>query len=568
MHVRGPTTYPVQVIESEFKQNQGRPTPFNDPSPGYETRYDVFGGGAIQNSGNLYLARTLIDGNFTELNKGGGGLSNEAASTATLEECVFTKNKATAKGSGDNNNAIDFAWGGAIYNAGELNLVRCSIHGNEADFAGAIMNHKPGKLNIYNSTITNNTAKNQHGGLVNEHPSFDPNSGGAEIRLVHTTIGKNNAGSADPLGNLLYASDFKSIWFTNSIIDTACNQIHYSLGHSVFTGPCVTEPDPNIDPNLESSGDITNTTQTQLGLQSLSSGSSSVPNFKVQKIDGGSIATDIGRDDAWGCSHPKINRKDQNQDARGAGGTLCDAGAIEAGSLPPQFSSNPGPGLIEFPIVNLAQGQSESKIDLTLFNLGGGVMSFLVMDEGGSSAILNESQSQGFLFKNQETKLTFKCAPPSVGDFWRTVSIETSAPNKKKANYKFRCTGAGNGPQGSLNQQPGPLNMPATAPGQASHTTINMTNRGKQPLTANYGWTDNNSMWASNGTKLPPAQAQSAQAEPNAPQTEITLNPGETCKWMQPAPRRAPAYSSTRLCCKRTTQPFRQSNTTWPARAR
>src|SRR5262249_19741016 len=152
------------------------PTPFNDPDVGYQTRYDTNGGGAIQNNGYLNLSKTLIENNKSELTKGGGGFSNEAGGIAVLTECVIRNNHASARGNGDNNNYIDFAWGGGIYNAGELNLVRCSVYSNQADFAGAIFNHQPGLLKSYNSTISNNTAANQHGGVVNEHTSFDFNA--------------------------------------------------------------------------------------------------------------------------------------------------------------------------------------------------------------------------------------------------------------------------------------------------------------------------------------------------------------------------------------------------------
>ena len=95
------------------------------------------------------------------------------------------------------------SWGGAILNEGDLDIVRCSIHGNEADYAGAIFNRSAGAdLEIFNSTISNNTAKRQHGGLVNNHFNFENNPSGGEVHLWHTTIGENKASGSGslPLG--------------------------------------------------------------------------------------------------------------------------------------------------------------------------------------------------------------------------------------------------------------------------------------------------------------------------------------------------------------------------------
>src|SRR5205085_2346843 len=71
--LRTPTTFPVQVVESTFKENQARPTAFNAPSAGYEARFDENGGGGIQNNGNLSVKRTLFEANNSELTKGRGG---------------------------------------------------------------------------------------------------------------------------------------------------------------------------------------------------------------------------------------------------------------------------------------------------------------------------------------------------------------------------------------------------------------------------------------------------------------------------------------------------------------
>ena len=61
-------------------------------------------------------------------------------------------------------------------------------------------------------------------------------------------------------------------WLGNSIIDTACNDIQYTVGRSVMTDKCATIEEPGLP--LVTAVDISDTSQIQLGLQPLSQGSS------------------------------------------------------------------------------------------------------------------------------------------------------------------------------------------------------------------------------------------------------------------------------------------------------
>jgi 6-phosphogluconolactonase (cycloisomerase 2 family) len=515
LEIHTSTTFPVYVVESKFKDNKARPSPFNDPSPGYTSSSDPNGGGAILNSGNLRLTKVLIKDNHSELSKGGGGLLNEGL--AILTECVITNNNALAKASGDVNASIQNAWGGGIFNSGDLDLIRCSVHNNQADYAAAIFNHAPGELEIFNSTIGNNSARKAYGGLMNEHSLFDNTvSNGAEVHLYHATLGKNGSQS----NSAISAIYDRSVRFGNSILDGGCNVVQYTVGRSVMTDFCQTVPDPTID--LFASADLSGTSQFQLGLQGLTGGNSSVPEFQVQPIDGGSVAVDIGRNDAYGCDHPNIHRVDQNN--QGRGGTHCDAGAYEAAQQPPQFGSTPNPGRINFPDVDFSLGQGGSLVSLVLRNTGGGAFDYAVVDEdfAGNSGVVLESSPTGTLFRNSQTTLTFHCAPPSEGDHWKTISIHTE-PNIAQPSYTFRCTGVNQTQQASMSEPPGAKNMPMTPPGMTSHSTVVMRNPAHMPLMSTYGLKNSDGIYG-----LMPVVAE-GQAGPQAPDAPaVTINPGQS----------------------------------------
>ena len=510
------TANPVVVQKSEFKDNKSINT-----GPYVLPQNDGMGGGAIANNGNLKLVSTLIQNNQTQKDKGGAGLWNDAGATAWLEECVFTKNNATATG-------LTLTWGGAIFNEGTLDLVRCSIHGNTANFAAGIFNHKPGKLNSYNTTIANNTALNHHGGLSNEHSLFDANYGGAEVHLYHTTIANNKNGIGDPLiNNRLNAEQNYSIWLSNSIIDTACAFTQYTYGRSIIAGPCLTQPDPQN--GLITSTDYISTGVSAIQLQGLTNGTTTgnVAEFKVMKIGNGN-AVDVGRNDAFGCNNPLINHKDQNLATRSA---ICDAGAIEGGINPPQFFSSPAPGVIEMPVVNLTQSGDPTFADLTLKNTGGGAMTYEFFDAGGSAYhdfVTTPGPTAGNLFTGQQVILRFYCSPTEEGDHWKEVYVETNAPNKKKAEFGFLCVGSGQAGQASMSQQPGPDNLPPVQPGQTTQTDLSLTNDGHQQLSGSASLKDTNPDWG--GTTVPGLQGADVSpgtAGPAAP-AAFTINPGQS----------------------------------------
>ena len=501
-----PNSTPLVIAQSQFKNNLAQPQPALAPIPGYHPNGDLYGGGAIHSKGTLSVNTTLFQNNQSVLTKGGGAFWNQGQ--AVMNECVFTQNTAIAQGP-----VVTSTWGGAIINYGDLQLVRCSIHHNQSDYAGAIFNHGTANLQIFNSTISENSANKSIGGIMNEHSLFDNAvSPGAQVHLTHVTIGMNV-----PSVRVVDALYDRSVWFSNSILNGSCSGIQYTVGHSVMAGICDTEQDPSTSP--QGGADLSATTQIPLHLQALSPGNSTVQEFMVQKIDSGSNAAGIGRDDAYGCGNAAINHRDQNLAPRPSPG--CDAGAFQAGGTPAHFSSNPVPGLINFPLINLSQGQSGSLANLVLKNTGGGALTYQIVDEGGSNAILNDSGSTDpvTLFNNQQSTVTFSCSASSPGQYWHEFTVETDAPNQAQADYQLSCDVVGDMGLPAMMQMPGPYNMPMPPPGQTAHASFDISNPGHMPLAFQPTLQLMGPPWMSTLT-APAGHA------PNSPAN--TLNPGQS----------------------------------------
>lgn len=116
-------------------------------------------GGAILNMGSLVLEDCEISGSHAAR---GGGLANLAGATVTLSRVTFSGNAAVDSG-------------GAIHNAGFLNLEQCTLAGNLANGnggGGGIANATGAVLTVNQSTIalnrTTNAPVNGGGGIFSE----------------------------------------------------------------------------------------------------------------------------------------------------------------------------------------------------------------------------------------------------------------------------------------------------------------------------------------------------------------------------------------------------------------
>ncbi|MDF5712884.1 MAG: right-handed parallel beta-helix repeat-containing protein [Rhizonema sp. NSF051] len=198
-----------------------------DPS-----RNNPVSGGGIYNGGTLDVRNSTITGNEAGV---GGGISNQGTlivSNSTLSNNLASQrvttlgggiyNTGTAKvldSTFDDNRIITNAGasGSGIYNAGNFVLSNSTLKNNSTVSAfsdgGGIFNTGTGSLEITNSTLDHNSAKDEGGGLVNNgsvtvnNSTFTGNSaadgGGISndgiITISNTTISGNSASGKSTL---------------------------------------------------------------------------------------------------------------------------------------------------------------------------------------------------------------------------------------------------------------------------------------------------------------------------------------------------------------------------------
>jgi CSLREA domain-containing protein len=133
-------------------------------------------GGGVHNFATATFVMTggLLAGNSATMY--GGGLWNNFASTAALEDVEVWRNTAAERGAGIYNDGTlnatlvifnenaDVLEGGGVYNDedGEMFLYQAWFTNNNADLGGGLYNR--GLLHAYQSSLTNNSALNGEGG--------------------------------------------------------------------------------------------------------------------------------------------------------------------------------------------------------------------------------------------------------------------------------------------------------------------------------------------------------------------------------------------------------------------
>ena len=123
----------------------------------FENNAMVGRGGVIYNEGNLTVNNSIFKGNY--LVYGGGGTAIYNMGNSTVTNCDFAGNYAS-NGQGGTSLTED---GGAIWNSGHLNVIKCTFGGNGADYIGGAI-YNEGILNVTDSTFTNNYAPSYGGG--------------------------------------------------------------------------------------------------------------------------------------------------------------------------------------------------------------------------------------------------------------------------------------------------------------------------------------------------------------------------------------------------------------------
>ncbi|HEX9005557.1 MAG TPA: putative Ig domain-containing protein, partial [Blastocatellia bacterium] len=138
-----------------------------------------------------------------------------------------------------------FGGGGGIYGSETLIINRCHITGNTADQGGGLMN-EGGDVFINDSTISNNTAGSEGGGIYNTG-----NEGGAAITLTNCTLSGNSVtGSGGPVtaGGLANYAVFGGEATANLINCTITGNTAASSANAggIFSGRDDDDSDANI----------------------------------------------------------------------------------------------------------------------------------------------------------------------------------------------------------------------------------------------------------------------------------------------------------------------------------
>ena len=175
-----------------------------------ENEANVAGAG-ILNEGNLTLKNVTVADNFGV--NDGGGLANAAGATAMIKGSTFSGNVA--------NN------GAGIHNQGNLTVINSTIGNNEADLEGGGLANLGGTATLKNVTIvgnvvvTGNTAGNSGGGI------FAANS---TVTITNSQVNENQALNGD--GGGIFADTNSTVTITNSQVNE--NQALNGDGGGIF----------------------------------------------------------------------------------------------------------------------------------------------------------------------------------------------------------------------------------------------------------------------------------------------------------------------------------------------
>jgi hypothetical protein len=152
--------------------------------------------GGISNLGKLTITDSVIESNQTSgFNAAGGGIYSNG--TLTVLRSTIRSNSAYL--------------GGGIYQNGIATIRESSIYGNNAGFGGGIEANHPSQLIIVNSTISQNYANNDGGGIDSDGNTF----------LYNTSVIGNDADHAGMTGGTgggVYAASVSRFLVVNTLI--------------------------------------------------------------------------------------------------------------------------------------------------------------------------------------------------------------------------------------------------------------------------------------------------------------------------------------------------------------
>jgi CSLREA domain-containing protein len=180
--------------------------------------------GGIANLGTMVIADSLVSENVAT-SEYQGGIFNGVGATLTLVKGTVSDNTANLSN-------------GGINNAGTLEILDSSIVRNTArEFNGGIFNNVGATLNVVNSTVSGNAASQSNGGIF----SF------GTLELVHSTVSANAGG----VNGGIFGDAGSSVTLKNSIVagnvGRDCTGPILSAGHNL---------DGDSTCNLTATGDI------------------------------------------------------------------------------------------------------------------------------------------------------------------------------------------------------------------------------------------------------------------------------------------------------------------------
>lgn len=263
------------------------------------------GGGIRIGAGTVEMEDLVVRDNFAFT--GGGGLLVEAGSVARVRRSTIMDNMATG------------AFGGGIWNQGELWVYDSTINGNDSNRAGGIRNS--GNMNLRNVTVSGNTAHSPDAGV-----GGISQNGFAVLNNVTVT---NNTGAGNQAGSFrgggIQTSAGELTVMKNSIV----------AGNDGGIGPddCVGALTPDSKYNLI--GDVSACVITsflwtyQLGVDP---DLGSLANNGGPTISHLPLAGSPARDSAYNFPPPAIDAcqaRDQRGVPRPQGAGTCDRGAVE-----------------------------------------------------------------------------------------------------------------------------------------------------------------------------------------------------------------------------------------------
>jgi hypothetical protein len=173
--------------------------------------------GGIINWGDLTLQNTIIENNPKQ------GIDNYRDGSITMVESVIRNNKASFGAGVQNDGKLTlvhssiignhaFVLGGGVYHTGlSLILINSTIKDNKALDGAGIYNDSVGELEIYNSSIINNVANENIGGVngLIDYPVFTQNSIIADNRVLMAGNAPDCYGTINSGGYNLIGDNFE-----------------------------------------------------------------------------------------------------------------------------------------------------------------------------------------------------------------------------------------------------------------------------------------------------------------------------------------------------------------------